>query len=110
MDGPYPKVITQKGSSKKVPVVQAYAYTKYLGNLSLKFNHDGNLVSFEGQPILLDDAIPQDDDILELINVYKPGVEKLKNTIIANTAVFFFIFHVFLVTLDWSTCIYLLLT
>lgn len=34
IDGPYPTVITQK-SGKKVPVVQAYAYTKYLGELEL---------------------------------------------------------------------------
>lgn len=32
--GPYPTVVTQK-SGKKVPVVQAYAYTKYLGHLKL---------------------------------------------------------------------------
>lgn len=31
VEGPYPKVVTQK-SGKQVPVVQAYAYTKYLGN------------------------------------------------------------------------------
>lgn len=30
VEAPYPKVITQP-SGKKVPVVQAYAYTKYLG-------------------------------------------------------------------------------
>lgn len=35
IDGPYPTVVTQK-SGKKVPVVQAYAYTKYLGHLKLK--------------------------------------------------------------------------
>nr|XP_023030025.1 protein 5NUC-like [Leptinotarsa decemlineata] len=32
IDGPYPKVVTQK-SGKKVPVVQAYAYTKYLDSI-----------------------------------------------------------------------------
>lgn len=34
IDGPYPVEITQ-ASGKKVPVVQAYAYTKYLGYLKL---------------------------------------------------------------------------
>lgn len=33
--GPYPTVITQD-SGKRVPVVQAYAYTKYMGELKLK--------------------------------------------------------------------------
>lgn len=34
IDGPYPKVIKQ-ASGKEVPVVQAYAYTKYMGELKL---------------------------------------------------------------------------
>lgn len=34
IDGPYPTVIEQP-SGKQVPVVQAYAFTKYLGELEL---------------------------------------------------------------------------
>lgn len=34
IEGPYPTVIKQE-SGKEVPVVQAYAYTKYLGKLEL---------------------------------------------------------------------------
>lgn len=34
IDGPYPTIITQP-SGKQVPVVQAYAFTKYLGELRL---------------------------------------------------------------------------
>lgn len=34
IDGPYPMVIKQ-ANGKEVPVVQAYAYTKYLGELKL---------------------------------------------------------------------------
>lgn len=32
--GPYPTVVQQK-SGKKVPIVQAYAFSKYLGKLEL---------------------------------------------------------------------------
>lgn len=32
--GPYPTIVVQK-SGKKVPVVQAYAYSKYMGKLEL---------------------------------------------------------------------------
>lgn len=44
--GPYPTVVTQK-SGKKVPVVQAFAYTKYLGHLKLNvsFMYISNMVS-----------------------------------------------------------------
>lgn len=34
IEGPYPTVITQE-SGKQVPVVQAFAYTKYMGELRL---------------------------------------------------------------------------
>lgn len=43
--GPYPVVVTRP-DGKKVPVVQAYAYTKYLGHVKLnvsKFNPNPKL-------------------------------------------------------------------
>lgn len=39
IDGPYPTIITQ-ASGKKVPVVQAFAFTKYLGELRLTVGFD----------------------------------------------------------------------
>ncbi|CAH1390170.1 unnamed protein product [Nezara viridula] len=54
----YPHVVTQ-ASGKKVPVVQAYGYTKYLGHLVLEFDDQYNLVSSSGNPILLDSSKPQ---------------------------------------------------
>ncbi|XP_050515512.1 protein 5NUC-like isoform X2 [Diabrotica virgifera virgifera] len=80
IDGPYPTVITQP-SGKKVPVVQAYAYTKYLGKLNLKFDDNGDLVHSYGQPILLKNLITQDKDVLELLEKYKPEVEKLSTEV-----------------------------
>ena len=56
--GPYPTVVKQS-SGKQVPVVQAYAYTKYLGNLTLRFSTAGNVISWKGNPILLDKSVPQ---------------------------------------------------
>ena len=54
IEGPYPTLINQTGSTAKVvPVVQAYAYTKYLGYLKLTFDKNGDLKRHEGQPILL---------------------------------------------------------
>lgn len=37
--GPYPTVVTQ-ASGKRVPVVQAYAFTKYMGELKLKVSQN----------------------------------------------------------------------
>lgn len=55
--GPYP-IIENRGQ-RIVPVVQAYAFTKYLGKLVLTFDREKNLISAVGGPILLDKAIPQ---------------------------------------------------
>ena len=52
--GPYPVMIEQE-NGKKVPVVQAFKNGKYLGNLTLTFDQEGNLVNATGQPVLLDD-------------------------------------------------------
>ena len=52
-EGKYPYMVGN------VPVVQAYAYTKYLGNLSLTFDEEGKLQKWDGQPILLQQSMPQ---------------------------------------------------
>ncbi|KAI8494629.1 5'-nucleotidase [Branchiostoma belcheri] len=45
---------------RQVPVVQAYAYGKYLGYLRLTFDGRGDLVRWSGNPILLDNSVPKD--------------------------------------------------
>lgn len=42
-----------------VPVVQAYAFGKYLGNLMVTFNDDGEVMATAGLPILMDKNVPQ---------------------------------------------------
>jgi 2',3'-cyclic-nucleotide 2'-phosphodiesterase (5'-nucleotidase family) len=49
-------VTNQKGN--QVLVVQASAYTKYLGNLTVFFDDSGNVVDWNGAPIFLGPKIP----------------------------------------------------
>ena len=56
--GNYPTVVKQD-SGAEVLVVQAYAYGKYLGFLRLQFDDGGKVISWTGQPILLDSSVPQ---------------------------------------------------
>ncbi|CAG9812503.1 unnamed protein product [Phaedon cochleariae] len=86
VDGPYPVVVTQE-SGKKVPVVQAYAYTKYLGRLNLTFDDNGDLVKFSGQPELMVASIPQEEDVLRLLETYRPEVDKVNTEIIGRSKV-----------------------
>lgn len=56
--GNYPFIVTSD-DGRKVPVVQAYAFGKYLGYLKVEFDNKGNVVSSHGNPILLNSSIPE---------------------------------------------------
>lgn len=89
----YPVVITQE-SGRKVLVVQAFAYTKYLGILHLKvsildlyeynfilkrfqFDENGEIKSWMGSPILLDHSIPQDQGVIDMLETFRPNITAL---------------------------------
>eukprot|EP00058_Branchiostoma_floridae_P000188 XP_002585676.1 hypothetical protein BRAFLDRAFT_111560 [Branchiostoma floridae] len=58
--GPYPLIVdSEVDLGRQVPVVQAYAYGKFLGHLRLTFDSNGDLVSWSGNPILLDNSVPK---------------------------------------------------
>lgn len=82
----YPKVITQP-SGKQVPVVQAYAYTKYLGVLNVTFDDNGELTSFKGQPIFLDTDVPQEQDVLTLLETFRPEIDNLDKQVVGTSRV-----------------------
>ncbi|NWV00359.1 5NTD nucleotidase, partial [Upupa epops] len=60
--GPYPFMVNSD-DGRKVPVVQAYAYGKYLGYLNVTFDEEGDVVEAAGNPILLDSSVPEDEHI-----------------------------------------------
>lgn len=58
--GDYPTMVSSEAEpGKVVPVLQAFAFTKYLGRTKLKFDDNGNLQSWDGAPILLDNKFRQ---------------------------------------------------
>lgn len=42
-----------------MPVLQAYANTKYIGKIDLKFDSNGDLIHFNGTPTLLNQNIKE---------------------------------------------------
>lgn len=74
VEGPYPTVIVQKSSGKRVPVVQTYGFGKYVGKLILRFNESFDLTSFAGNPILLNEQVPKDDVVSRTFLNYKPAL------------------------------------
>jgi 5'-nucleotidase len=52
-------MVVQQNGGHKVLVVQAYAYSKYLGNITVWFDEKGECTNWEGSPILLDASIQE---------------------------------------------------
>lgn len=92
-EGPYPTLVKQ-ASGRLVPAVQAYAYTKYLGKLHLLFDSHGEIVSMDGEPVLLDNTIPQDPDVLTIVDRYSGDIKKVTEFVVGKTSI----------VLDGSSC------
>ena len=69
-----------------VPVVQAYAYSKYVGELTVEFDDRGNIVFAEGDTKLLDASVAPDPAIAARVTELAGPIEDLKNTVVAETA------------------------
>ena len=75
--GPYPTMV---GSTA---VVQAYAYGKYLGELNVTFDDDGNVTEASGEPILIDGSVAEDDATVARIAELAVPLDAVRNTVVA---------------------------
>ncbi|XP_038658712.1 5'-nucleotidase-like isoform X2 [Scyliorhinus canicula] len=85
--GPYPYMV-KSDDGRNVPVVQAYAYGKYLGYLKVTFDENGIVTKAEGNPILLDSSIPQDEVLLADVNNWKKALANFSKEFIGQTLVY----------------------
>ncbi|KAL6259899.1 hypothetical protein P5V15_009810 [Pogonomyrmex californicus] len=83
----YPVVVMQNKTGRTVLIVQAAAFTKYLGNLTVWFDDEGEIVDWDGNPILLDQSIEEDPDILEALKPWKKEVDATALKKIGSTRV-----------------------
>lgn len=65
-EGSYPTVV-RAPNGEPVLIVSAYAYGKYLGHLDMVFDSFGQLVEWEGEPILLDVSVTEDPPTANLV-------------------------------------------
>ena len=84
-EGAYPTMVAGPDGTE-VPVATAYAYSKYLGHLTLTFDNDGTLVKAEGQPILLDSSVPEDEAIAARVTEMAAPIEALRQKVVAQAA------------------------
>lgn len=85
--GNYPFIVTSD-DGRKVPVVQAYAFGKYLGYLKVEFDNKGNVVSSHGNPILLNSSIPEDPVIKADINHWRIKLDNYSTQELGRTIVY----------------------
>lgn len=84
-EGPYPTLVDNPGGYK-VPVVQAGAYSKYLGNLKVVFDDAGVVKKSSGEPIVIDGSIKPDEAVVARIKELAGPIDALKNKIVAESA------------------------
>ncbi|MCH2168285.1 MAG: 5'-nucleotidase/apyrase family protein [Oceanicola sp.] len=82
--GAYPTFASQEDGTL-VPVVQAYAYSKYLGHLELTFDDAGNLVYAGGDTILVGPEIAKDAALEARVAELAGPIEELKARVVAET-------------------------
>jgi len=73
-------------SGRAVPIVQSYAFSRYLGDLELEFAEDGAVVSASGDSILIDASFAPDPEIEARIQELAGPIETLKNTPVTELA------------------------
>ncbi len=84
-EGPYPTMVDNPGGYK-VPIVQASAYTKYLGNLKVVFDDQGVVKEAKGDPILIGSSFKPDEAVVARVKELAGPIEEMKTKIVAETA------------------------
>ena len=82
--GPYPTLVKNPGGTD-VPIVQAYAYSKYLGDLKIVFDDNGVVTSAEGAPQLLDSTVVPDAGFAAKVEELGRPLEELKQKVVGST-------------------------
>ena len=70
----YP-ILVQQNPNHKVLIVQVSAYAKYVGDLTVYFDENGELQEYEGNPIYLSEDIIEDPLIVEALKPWKEQVD-----------------------------------
>ncbi|SSC67037.1 5'-nucleotidase C-terminal domain-containing protein [Ciceribacter selenitireducens] len=83
--GPYPTLVKNQ-AGKDVPIVTAYAYSKYLGDLKVVFDDAGAVKTAEGAPKLLDASVTPDEAFTAKVAELGAPIEEVKQKVIGESA------------------------
>ncbi|MEM8579362.1 MAG: 5'-nucleotidase C-terminal domain-containing protein, partial [Pseudomonadota bacterium] len=69
-----------------IPIVQAYAYGKYLGKLEVTFDDAGEVTAISGDPILLDASVAEDPDTVARMDELAEPLNELRSQVVSDAA------------------------
>ena len=78
--GPYPTMVGDTA------IVQAYAYGKYLGELSVTFNDEGVVTDATGEPVQTNADIAENEEIVARVAELAEPLNEMRNEIVAESA------------------------
>ena len=82
-DDVYPVMMTGP-SGNPVAIVTAYAHSKYLGEIKIIFDDDGNIKSAVGEPILLDASFKPNEAMVTRIAEMSAPIKEAMEVVVAN--------------------------
>ncbi|XP_057660170.1 apyrase-like [Diorhabda carinulata] len=86
VEGPYPTIVTSK-HGHNILITQASAYCRYLGNITIFLDEDGEILEYSGAPIFLDSNLLQDDDINAALEPWKILFDNQGNQVVGSSFV-----------------------
>ncbi|WP_093004202.1 5'-nucleotidase C-terminal domain-containing protein [Rhizobium sp. NFR07] len=82
--GPYPTIV-KNPAGVDVPIVTAYAYSKYLGDFTVVFDDNGAVKSTSGAPKLLDASVAQNEAYVAKVKELGGPLEELKKKVVGQS-------------------------
>ncbi|XP_036221524.2 apyrase isoform X4 [Bactrocera oleae] len=84
--GPYPTEVVHE-NGHRILIVQAAAYAKYVGNITVYFDDEGNVVDYSGAPIYMGSSVPQDEEVLKLRQIWATNITTEGNVVVGTSRV-----------------------
>ena len=78
--GPYPTMVGDTA------IVSAYAYGKFLGELTVRFNDAGEIVSALGEPLIMDTTVAEHQGTKARVAEAARPLDEIRNRVVASAA------------------------
>ncbi len=79
-EGPYPTMVNNTA------IVSAYAYGKFLGELNVTFDDEGNVTEATGEPLVMDAAVVEDEATVGRIAEAAAPLEEIRSKVVAEAS------------------------